>query len=321
MKDTRGSFLPSRSLDYFLQLTETMNYTQAAQILGISQPALTQQIKKLEKSIGAPLFYSVGKKLHLSDAGYTMLDAIHQIYETVSQATDQIQRSTEINQGRVNIGILASIENDVFTDFAISYYKSHPDVEVSFHTLTRHELWKQLEDNRIDIGIMYLPDSSIKNWKPYVKKTIIRDELIYLGHDEQIAHKTRIDLKDVVDQPWVDYPQNYYLSSIINEQFRKAMLNTPKSVAHFTQSRALYHFAKEAKVSTVLPASCANAYNYGIDRMASAFFNPKIEFELSFVFRKGKERIPRISNLLEEFDKYLVQKDYISRLTELNKME
>ena len=99
------------------------------------------------------------------------------------------------------------------------------------------------------------------------------------------------------------------------------MLNTPKSVAHFTQSRALYHFAKEAKVSTVLPASCANAYNYGIDRMASAFFNPKIEFELSFVFRKGKERIPRISNLLDEFDEYLVQKDYISRLTELNKME
>ena len=92
--------MPSRSLDYFLQLTETMNYTQAAQILGISQPALTQQIKKLEKSIGAPLFYSVGKKLHLSDAGYTMLDAIHQIYETVSQATDQIQRSTENNQGR-----------------------------------------------------------------------------------------------------------------------------------------------------------------------------------------------------------------------------
>ncbi len=56
MKDTRGSFLPSRSLDYFLQLTETMNYTQAAQILGISQPALTQQIKKVREKYWGTAF-------------------------------------------------------------------------------------------------------------------------------------------------------------------------------------------------------------------------------------------------------------------------
>ena len=61
MRNTRDSFLPSKPLDYFLQLTDTMNYTQASQILGITQPALTQQIKKLEERIGAPLFYSVGK--------------------------------------------------------------------------------------------------------------------------------------------------------------------------------------------------------------------------------------------------------------------
>ena len=50
------TILSAKSLRYFLQLIETMNYTQAAQILGITQPALTQQVKKLERAIGAPLF-------------------------------------------------------------------------------------------------------------------------------------------------------------------------------------------------------------------------------------------------------------------------
>ncbi len=62
MKTKQESIFSSKTLTYFLQLTETMNYTQAAQILGITQPALTQQIKKLERTVGARLFYSVGKK-------------------------------------------------------------------------------------------------------------------------------------------------------------------------------------------------------------------------------------------------------------------
>ena len=48
------TILSAKSLRYFLQLVSTMNYTQAAEILGITQPALTQQIKKLEHAIGAP---------------------------------------------------------------------------------------------------------------------------------------------------------------------------------------------------------------------------------------------------------------------------
>lgn len=46
MKSKQESIFSSKTLTYFLQLSETMNYTQAAQILGITQPALTQQIKK-----------------------------------------------------------------------------------------------------------------------------------------------------------------------------------------------------------------------------------------------------------------------------------
>jgi Transcriptional regulator len=106
MKTKQESIFSSKTLTYFLQLAETMNYTQAAQILGITQPALTQQIKKLERTVGAPLFYSVGKKLRLSDAGYTMLDATHKIYGILNQATDEIQQATSATQGEINIGVV-----------------------------------------------------------------------------------------------------------------------------------------------------------------------------------------------------------------------
>ena len=56
MKTNTDAVLSAKSLRYFLQLIDNMSYTQAAQILGITQPALTQQIKKLERAVGSPLF-------------------------------------------------------------------------------------------------------------------------------------------------------------------------------------------------------------------------------------------------------------------------
>lgn len=293
-----------------------MNYTQAAQILGITQPALTQQIKKLERTVGAPLFYSVGKKLRLSDAGYTMLEATHQIYGILNQATDEIQQSTSATQGEINIGLLASVEDAVFEDFAIGLYQSNPDLKISFHMLTRKEIWERLENNKIDLAIMYLPDDSIKNWKPYESKKIISDDLLFIHHDEQLSKKRRIKFKDTTEQPWAMYPEGYYLDQTLHEAYKNQLADFPQGVANFTTPNQLLHFSMETQVSTALP----NSFMIGQDNLPNtwtAHFEPNIRFDLAFVFRKGKAEIPRISLFLAQFDRYLHTDDYISRLKQL----
>lgn len=300
-----------------MQLAETMSYTQAAQILGITQPALTQQIKKLERTVGAPLFYSVGKKLHLSDAGYTMLDTTHQIYETLNQATDEIQMSTSATQGEINIGILASIEDSVISQFATAYYREHNGIKLTTHMLTRKEIWERLENNTIDLAVMYLPDESIKNWKPYESKRICQEDLIFLHNDNKIKQK-KINLKDTLQHPWVTYPPEYYLNESISEAYKNAMLDAPNSVSYFATPGQIFNFAAQTGVCTALPMSFVVAHNQdGI--MKQALLEPGISFDLSFVFRKGKDQIPRISNFLKEINNYLREEDYISRLTKINK--
>ena len=56
MKTKQENIFSSKTLSYFLQLAETMSYTQAAQILGITQPAHKQQIKNLERTVGEPIY-------------------------------------------------------------------------------------------------------------------------------------------------------------------------------------------------------------------------------------------------------------------------
>lgn len=316
MKSKQESIFSSKTLTYFLQLSETMNYTQAAQILGITQPALTQQIKKLERTVGARLFYSVGKKLRLTDAGYTMLDATHKIYDVLNDAADEIQQSTSATQGDINVGILASVEDSVFEDFTIQSYRENPDVKITLHMLTRKEIWDKLENNQIDLAIMYLPDESIKNWKPYESKRIISDDLLFIHHDEKLSKKKRIKFADTPSRPWTTYPTNYYLNHVMREAYKNAMVDLPVSVSQFTTPQQLLRFSTQTGAYTALP----NSFVVGQgpqENTWTARFEPNIRFELAFVFRSGKDRIPRIGHFLAQFDQYLKTKDYLSRLQEI----
>ncbi|WP_127848242.1 LysR family transcriptional regulator [Lacticaseibacillus hulanensis] len=313
MKTKQENIFSSKTLSYFLQLAETMNYTQAAQILGITQPALTQQIKKLERTVGAPLFFSVGKKLHLSDAGATMLAATQEIYEVLNQATDEIQRSTSATSGAISIGFLASVEDSVFNAFIAKYYKMHPDIAVNFRMMTRREIWERLENNQIDLAVMYLPDDSIKNWKPYESRTIFDEQLMFLHHDDVLAGRDTVSFNETVDSPWVSYPDDYFLSHLMREMYKNQLVTIPKPVAQFTTPFQIAEFSNRTNVDTALPESFYVAHQNEITAEAASF-NPAIHFELSFVFRKGKDQIPRIANFLDELDAYLAEEDYLTRI-------
>ncbi|KRN88841.1 LysR family transcriptional regulator [Ligilactobacillus ceti] len=318
MKTKKENIFSSKTLSYFLQLAETMSYTQAANILGITQPALTQQIKKLERTVGAPLFYSVGKKLHLSDAGYTMLDATHQIYGILNTALDEIQQSTSATQGEITIGCLTTLEEKIFFDFGLEYYKANKDVKLIIQMLTRKELWERLESNTIDLAVMYLPDKNIKNWKPYETKKVISEKLVFIHTDETMAKRKKVKLKDTIDNNWVIYPPTYYLNDVLTDLFEQEMITKPNCVAYYSKPDRIFNFVKETNTYSALPNSFVIPHNKD-QGVYTADFEPAINFDLAFVYRKGKDKIPRIEHLLKSFDKYLLEKDYITRLTELEK--
>ncbi len=245
-----------------------------------------------------------------------MLDATHRIYDVLNEAADEIQQSTSATQGDINIGLLASVEDSVFEDFTIQSYRENPDVKITLHMLTRKEIWDKLENNQIDLAIMYLPDESIKNWKPYESKRIISDDLLFIHHDEKLSKKKRIKFADTPNRPWTTYPTNYYLSHVMREAYKNAMVDMPTSVAQFTTPEQLLRFSKQTGAYTALPNSFVVGQGEQPDTW-TARFEPNIRFELAFVFRSGKDKIPRIGHFLAQFDQYLKTKDYLARLQEI----
>lgn len=317
-KGTTSDIFKSKALVYFVELTKNLSYTRTAQLLGITQPALTQQIKKIERVLGTPLFYSVGKKIQLTDAGNSLLKATTDIFQMINTAKNEIQHSTTATSGKISIGVLASMEGAVIEQFVEHHFNQVPEVQVDVYLLTRRDIWERLENNKIDVAIMYLPDENIKNWKPYKIKKIMDDDMVFIHSNEDFAGKKKVKLKDTVDvdHKWVGYVQSYYLNELIKTSYTNELLDIPQAVARFSSPYQILKFANDNDAYTALPTSFVAVNDEKINGYQSKF-EPNISTEMAFVYRTDKERIPRIKNFFDIWDEYIKEKDYLTRLKDI----
>lgn len=304
----------SKAFAYFLQLSKTMNYTQTAKTLGITQPALTQQIKRLEKSVGASLFYSVGKQLRLTEAGKTMQKMVEDIYEIVAEASEQIQAESDEKRGKIRIGISASIEDKVFVDFIIDYYRKHAEIQIDFLVVGYHELWDGFDQNKLDIAILYLPNKIDERLQDYEILPIAKDEIVFIHPRTIKPDQEPISYEQAIKYPWTSYPYSYFVSKVLQSAFKNHQTNLPEVIAHFTKPGQLLQFSQAIGACTALPKSYVLAHKNQEHSLLASSFDPPIPMELSFVVPKEKREVPRIALFFEEFEKYLKNQDYLTYL-------
>lgn len=312
------SILSAKSLRYFLQLIETMNYTQAAQILGITQPALTQQLKKLERTIGTPLFGQIGKKLYLTEAGKQMQSAAVELLQTINSVVENIQEFTKKDQGTISIGVLETLDMRIFRDFVLQFAKKYPQIKLNIIGYSRRRLWQKLDKNLIDLAIMYLPDNTRREdvalQNQYDHFDFYKDRIVVLSHKAKLLSGNSYPVSKFVNSKWVAFPDNFYLSQLMYSYFGSE--NKAKIALTFSKASDLVA-AANAGADTYLSRSYYLLHKDRIKPIAIYLKNDK-EFSISMVYRKGKLEIPRIDNFIKEWKKFLDKQNYSSRL-ELSK--
>lgn len=307
------SVFSGKTLDYFIQLTETMNYTYAAQKLGISQPALTQRIKKFEKALGVSLFYFKGREMRLTEAGQIMVRATHSVQTTFKNAIEDIEYVQNEKNGHLKIGLLSSIEDGVFMDFIASYYEKFPTCKVSLYMLSRKEIWRQLENNQIDFAILYLPEDTIKNWTHYSSKIIATEELFLLHQSAKLKDRDSVRLNETTNDKWVFYPRNFYINDILRSKFVQQNLELPIVSGYFSTPRQLQLYSQKNNSLSALPKSYIDGHPLENNQQMLPF-DPPITYTLAFVYQTEKKLIDRVNQFFAYFDKFLEEKDYASRL-------
>ncbi|MGA7488493.1 MAG: LysR substrate-binding domain-containing protein [Xanthobacteraceae bacterium] len=148
-----------RQLRYFNALARHSHFGRAAAACGISQPALSMQIKELEEALGAVLIERGARQVRLTKLGEEAALRVRDILRSVDELGDFARASRGFLAGRLRIGMIPTIAPYLLPRVIGNLARMHPELDVHVHEALTSKLIQELAEGRLDTAIVALPVS------------------------------------------------------------------------------------------------------------------------------------------------------------------
>lgn len=145
-----------RQLRYFVKVAETLNFSDAARALCITQSTLSQQIKQLENELGVPLLHRTSHQVLLTEAGQEILSGARQALQAAEMCTERIADLTQMRTGTLNIGATYSF-SPILTETIQMFMKAYPAIKLNISYNSMAQLMEQLRQRAVDLVLAFKP--------------------------------------------------------------------------------------------------------------------------------------------------------------------
>ncbi|MBC7293059.1 MAG: LysR family transcriptional regulator, partial [Thermoleophilia bacterium] len=146
-------------LKYFVTIAQTLSYTTAAEILHVSQPALSYQMRRLEQELGTPLFRRAGRRITLTSDGETFLPLAQAVLLRADEAVRVLREHLGMEAGEIRLGCNPSVATYVIPGLLASFRQNFPRVRVQVIEGGDVQLQQQVVEGTIDFAIVTAPGS------------------------------------------------------------------------------------------------------------------------------------------------------------------
>ncbi len=216
-------------LKHFLKVAEFSNFTRAAEAIGLSQPALSRSISRLEQELGMPLFERQTRNIALTDSGKILLGRARQILSMVDDAKAEINDDGQT--GRIRVAAIPTIAPYFLPVQLKKFHQRFPKAKVIVHEDTTENLLRKLSDGVVDVAIAAFPIDA-----KYLHTERLFDEelLLVMSADHPLASKKSIQVKDIESLPFVLLGEAHCLSDSV-VSFCKQKSFHPVSVERTSQ--------------------------------------------------------------------------------------
>lgn len=211
---------------YFLNLAETLNFTEAARMSGVSQPSLSKSIQRLEEELGGPVVYRDGKDTRLTALGRDLQVEFMRVQMALDAVSELAENSVLGRRRRLMIGIASTIAPRVFSPFWTHVLAQLPSVELQFHPMSPGESETEVLSGKYDICLLATPPA------PNFKLTILPlyDEPLRLavasGHP--LARQEEVSLRQLAGETYLDRLYCEFRSDLIRHFMDRDVVMAPR---------------------------------------------------------------------------------------------
>ncbi len=208
---------------YVLAVAETASFTRAAERCHIVQSALSHQVARLEKELGARLFERTSRRVRLTAAGEAFLPAARQALEAAERARAEVAAATGEIRGRLTVGSIPTVAAVDLPAVLRDYRRRFPQVRISLRAGSSERLVEQVRDGTLDAAFLGV--------QPGFRLEGVHDEELAHGRhvavvapDHPLAAEDEVDLQLLAGEVFVDFAEGSAARAQSDQAFAAAGL-------------------------------------------------------------------------------------------------
>ncbi|MEN3536988.1 LysR family transcriptional regulator [Microbispora sp. ZYX-F-249] len=197
--------LPLAQVHAFVVLAEELHFGHAAARLGIAQPPLSQQIRRLEDKVGHALFTREPGRVALTAAGRELLPAARRALADLADGLSAARAAGSGRTGRLRIGFAASTALTILPGLLRAFRRRYPGVRLDVHEMTTAPQITALRDRTIDVGLLREPPTDEPD---LCFRTVLTEPFVaVLPSAHPLAARRSVRLAQLTDSPFVLLPR------------------------------------------------------------------------------------------------------------------
>lgn len=288
--------MADRRLQVFHTVARMLSFTRAAEVLHMTQPAVTFQVRQLEEHFNTRLFDRTHNRISLTETGKRVFEYSERIFELYAEMEGAVRELTGDMSGVLLLGASTTVAEYMLPSLLGDFKKMYPDVTIRLHVANSDGIVSLVEDNEIDLGIVESPVSN-KNLAVEVCRV---DQLVAVvppGH--ALAERQAIKAADLIGYPYIRREEGSGTREVVMEYLKAAGLgpNSLDIVMELGSPEAIKG-AVETGMGVSILSRTTITKELALGSLVAVDLDPPLERPFTFVHQKQKFRVRAMDELL-----------------------
>lgn len=292
-----------QQLQYFLAAADHGSFSAAATALHLAQPSLSEQIRRLEAELGAPLFARGRRGLELTEAGRRLRPHAERVLASADEARSSVREVSTLAGGLMEFGTFGQAPYYLIAALVQDFRSRHPDVRVRLTGLNSSTVADAVREGRLEAGIISLPiDDQGLDVRP-----LVRDEIVFMSGDPERL-RVPMPIAGLAQRPLILYDARYGWSDPTRRQLlshaqRAGVKLEPVIEVEYVE--AALELAARGLGDTIAAKAIAMGRGFA-RRLGSVSLDPPIYDTFAFIHRRNAHLSPAVRAFMAVAEKRIV---------------
>jgi DNA-binding transcriptional LysR family regulator len=284
-----------RQLRYLVALAEERHFTRAAAREHIAQPALSQQIRRLENELGVTLVQRTTRRVSITDAGELLVARARRILAEVDAAQSELQALRGLRTGHVILGAMHTMGPiDLSLALAI-FHQRHPGVELTVREQSSEELAEMLRVDELDLAFLSVTER-IESHGLRLHQLVSEELVAALPRGHRLAERRRIRMAELAQSRSFAEADELVLRELLVSAGRHAGYE-PRIKLESNESQRIRRLVARGLGVAILPRS--DAEGPGAQIAVATLTEPALTRDITLAWRDGRSHGPAAAEFLQ----------------------